>query len=269
MVKIFIISLILILVNSALQWGQQGHQMVAQIASNRLSSKVSSIVKQFLGDKTLAQVSTLPDIYVHTNAGDWSGPCHYADLPTGATHFKWEYCPGFCVVKSVQNYTKILDSEANKVVKCKYGDEIEPCALEFLTHYVGDIHQPLHIGWESDLGGNTIKADFFGKMANLHSVWDTSIIAKWNPDINTAIEFIEKMIKENPDQVNKYLSDMNAVSWADESHDLIKSTVYDFKTENGVAIIDEAYYERNLPLIWQRLIAASVRLGKAIEDSLA
>lgn len=49
-------------------------------------------------------------------------------------------------------------------------------ALRFLVHFVGDVHQPLHVGFTSDMGGNTIKVKFFSTSTNLHSVWDTYII---------------------------------------------------------------------------------------------
>jgi len=263
-----VVCLILLVVPYSLQWGQNGHEIVAQIASTRLTARAQSRVSQMIGSKTLEEISTLPDDYAHSTQGKWSAPCHYADLPTGASKFEMKFCPDFCVVKSVDNYTDILHSESNSVIKCNYGSGVEPCALEFLVHFVGDIHQPLHVGWESDLGGNTVKCDFFGKSTNLHSVWDTSIIMKWNPDVDSAVAFLQNMIKSDPTTVNKYLSDMDPLDWADESHDLVESTVYDYDTKNGVAQIDEDYYNRNLPLIWQRLIAASVRLAQAIEDNI-
>ena len=37
------------------------------------------------------------------------------------------------------------------------------------------MHRPMHSGHCSDRGGNTIPAPFFGKPANLHSIWDTSL----------------------------------------------------------------------------------------------
>ena len=80
-------------------------------------------------------------------------------------------------------------------------------ALMFLTHLVGDLHQPLHSSRKSDVGGNSIKVYFnvstsnddstvqwyYGSMSppslpsdrfekrshwNLHSVWDSGIIEK-------------------------------------------------------------------------------------------
>ncbi|MFT3752236.1 MAG: S1/P1 nuclease [Paludibacter sp.] len=49
-------------------------------------------------------------------------------------------------------------------------------ALKFLIHFIGDLHQPLHLGRLSDLGGNRIDYNWFGKKTNLHTVWDGLLI---------------------------------------------------------------------------------------------
>lgn len=40
----------------------------------------------------------------------------------------------------------------------------------FLAHFVGDIHQPLHAGFEADEGGNTILVHWYRRKSNLHHV---------------------------------------------------------------------------------------------------
>ena len=43
-------------------------------------------------------------------------------------------------------------------------------------HYVGDIHQPLHIGRVEERGVNGIKVNWFKEPSNLHTVWDSKLI---------------------------------------------------------------------------------------------
>ena len=47
-------------------------------------------------------------------------------------------------------------------------------ALAFLTHFVGDLHQPMHAGDHGDLGGNRVAANYgvIGGRANFHGIWD-------------------------------------------------------------------------------------------------
>ena len=50
-------------------------------------------------------------------------------------------------------------------------------ALQFLIHFLGDIHQPLHDEAIS-VGGNKIKVKFDGKTTNLHAIWDSNLPEK-------------------------------------------------------------------------------------------
>ena len=53
-------------------------------------------------------------------------------------------------------------------------------ALRFLGHFVGDLHQPLHVGFAEDAGGNTINVHWNTGMGmvnhKLHAVWDSDIL---------------------------------------------------------------------------------------------
>lgn len=49
--------------------------------------------------------------------------------------------------------------------------------LRFLIHFLGDIHQPLHLTGRLR-GGNNALFTFEGRVRSLHSVWDSGIITK-------------------------------------------------------------------------------------------
>jgi len=175
-------------------------------------------------------------------------------------------CVGFCVVKSIQNYTNILQGE--QPFHCDFTEGEEPCALEFLTHFVGDCHQPLHVSYEYDRGGNDVKVSFFGTATNLHAVWDTNIIEKWNDDWQSAASDLQDFIDQNPNIVDSYTADMDPLSWADESFMYVQTTCYNFTqdTRDGTIVLGDAYYDRNLPIIQQRLIAGGVRLAAVFDN---
>src|SRR5689334_18858800 len=67
-------------------------------------------------------------------------------------------------------------------------------ALKFLTHYVGDIHQPLHIGCKKDKGGNSIEVQLFSRRTNLHAVWDDGIIKTRGMDYGPYTRKLESAI---------------------------------------------------------------------------
>ena len=45
-----------------------------------------------------------------------------------------------------------------------------------MVHLVGDLHQPLHVGFLDDLSGTKTKVTFRGKEQTLHELWDTGIL---------------------------------------------------------------------------------------------
>ncbi len=75
----------------------------------------------------------------------------------------------------------------------------KPIAIILLAHYVGDIHQPLHVGAEyfdgdgkpvdpdkggtglADEGGNTITIPFAGSRKKLHGYWDNDAVSALLP----------------------------------------------------------------------------------------
>jgi hypothetical protein len=74
--------------------------------------------------------------------------------------------------RPVQNYTaRMVDSSL------PFDQQQE--ALKFATHFIGDIHQPLHVGFTTDKGGNTYVGTFEGQSGvNLHMVRDDHFTAR-------------------------------------------------------------------------------------------
>jgi len=98
-----------------------------------------------------------------------ASPWHYVNIGDDETYETAQKNPEGDVVEAIQRLTGVLrDSQAtpqDKVV-----------AVKFLVHFVGDIHQPLHVGRHDDQGGNTIQVQWFGAPSNLHKVWDEQLI---------------------------------------------------------------------------------------------
>jgi len=99
------------------------------------------------------------------------------------------------------------------------------------------------------------------------------MIQKWDNNLSHAISDLEDMISQEPDLIQQYLSQMDPMIWADESFHYVLTTVYNFSThepkkyfENVAADphLGKAYYDRNLPIVQQRLIAGGVRLAQLL-----
>ncbi|KAI0294852.1 S1/P1 nuclease-domain-containing protein [Multifurca ochricompacta] len=182
-----------------LAWGAAGHEIVATIAQSYLDSRVLNTVCSILAsDVEVDQIRGDAPCYLSTvaswadkirNHARWSGPLHYVgavgDHPSDNCLFPgsggWEGRERGNVLDAIQNVSSILvdfarvstPSSATVIAAPEQAQE----ALKFLIHFVGDMHQPLHLTGR-DRGGNGDKVSWDGRVTNLHSVWDTSLIAK-------------------------------------------------------------------------------------------
>jgi hypothetical protein len=100
---------------------------------------------------------------------------------------KPQYDRSACVVTAIKKDFEVLSSNnASQAQKL--------ASLKFLGHWVGDIHQPLHVSFEGDRGGNNILVT--GECGyNLHSAWDSCLVVKAvGADVGTAATDLMKSI---------------------------------------------------------------------------
>jgi S1/P1 Nuclease len=280
----------------------------------------------------LANVANWADIVRYTHDYHWSAPLHFIDIRDDEIlngcpimdpenygwkndcHFLYERdCPhDVCVSGAIMNYSSLLLA-SSKVMSCTKGSmrvrriqsdiskraEASPLvSLKFLTHFVGDIHQPLHVSRKTDIGGNKIEVNFDPLLQNhdeillnelkstkkswsLHSVWDDGIIEKTLSELfHGSREGFEKdLIK----QLDAYTADGEltlwlicadgrrqdcTTQWAEESLEYALSWAY--RNEHGNDIhegddISDKYYRTRLPILQRRLVAAGVRLAITLE----
>ncbi|MEZ4931966.1 MAG: S1/P1 nuclease [Saprospiraceae bacterium] len=112
-----------------------------------------------------------------------------------------------------QEKTKMFDEmiDDNKAARLK--GSTKATALAFLVHFIGDVHQPMHVGKNNDYGGNKIIVQFFDKRSNLHSVWDEGIIEKEQLSFTEFSNFINKLSKKDM----KVLQQNPIEKWVSES----------------------------------------------------
>ena len=106
---------------------------------------------------------------------------HFLNVPRDTRDVSASHCADNCVLKGIEFHSARL---ANHSLEDRRRAE----ALFFLGHWIGDVHQPLHVSYTDDLGGNEIRVSggFYTAM-HLHGVWDSGIISKvpgtggWQP----------------------------------------------------------------------------------------
>jgi hypothetical protein len=231
----------------AFAWGCKGHQIVALIAENHLNPNTRVIVKEILDaapiDSTLNRYCGESGLDAFADSSTWAddersirpetAPWHYLDIPRGSAKSDVAtFCAAEgCVTKAIEAQLEILrDPTASAQAR---GD-----ALRFLIHFVGDMHQPLHLTTNNDRGGNCVPISFFelepsltnpqkeDYRPNLHSVWDTDIIERFShgQTQQQTADSLEK--KYQAQRVAWQSAGIRVGSWAWESHQLAEATAY-------------------------------------------
>lgn len=253
-------------------WGSLGHRTVAQLAYDRLAPQAKAVVDRYLDGSSLASAAVYPDAY-RSNGGAWSSSLHYVNFPRDATHYLPAYCgnPAQCVVAAVANYTRRVNLEGLKGPMCGFTKGQMPCPLSFLAHFIGDIHQPLHCGYADDKGGNNVKVTFFGKSTNLHSLWDSAMLERFEPKETLLVQYLEEKIADSPAKVKQWLSAMDPAEWAEANFQIVRHDAYRFQDPQAARAVEitEEYYAHNAPIILDQLAAAGVRLAYLLNSAFA
>ena len=236
-------------------WGANGHRIVGEIAEHYLSDEAQAGIQALVGDTSLAHLATWPDEIRSNPAWDCSAPWHYITIDDGLNYATARKNRSGDVVEAMKRQETILRDPAMSVA-------LKRNALKFLVHFVGDVHQPLHVGRGGDRGGNSVTVLWFGETTNLHSVWDTKIIEQQQLSFTEFARFIDHPTEEQIDD----WQDSTCLDWAAESVDL-RGQLYGVEDlsrhvdREGRFNLSYAYAYEKTPIVERRLLQAGVRLA--------
>jgi hypothetical protein len=141
-------------------------------------------------------------------------------------------------------------------------------ALKFLGHFVGDIHQPLHVGYGDDLGGNRVHACVpTDDSSNLHAVWDGFIVGRRMAEGGVDWRSYGARLQGEIRPVHRsQWSSADPRDWANESYALVEDEVYGDPLD---ACLTGAYAAAHAETVERRLKQAGVRLGALLNRLFA
>ena len=253
--RLLLAASLLLVPASAHAWGTLGHRLTARLAMDYLSSDARKEISRLLGGQSLADASTWADS-IRSERRETS-PWHYINVPVDSSFEGWaRFCPPEgCVLSAIDRYATILADR-------KRPDAERAEALRFLIHFIGDLHQPLHVGERGDRGGNNVKVTWEGRPTNLHAVWDTYLISSAGLDED---EWLGRLRKTAERMHRKEVASGGAAEWGAESHALARDHVYDLPSPPELA---GGYAAEHLPLAEQRLAQAGIRLAALLNRLL-
>ena len=239
-------------VPAAFAWGPTGHRVVALIAEDHLDAATRAEVRIVLGGESIAAASTWADEVRERRTWRQSGPWHYVNIDDGETYESSRKNRRGDILRAIERFERDLARRGSSPAK-------RANALRFLIHFVGDLHQPLHVGRWADRGGNSINVTWFGEPVNLHQVWDSRIISRRRMSFE---RWAKSLPRPRPEQAARW-ADSEPLDWAAESQAL-RSQIYRI----GDGKLGKRYFESNLPIVRERLAQAGVRLAAFLERTL-
>lgn len=195
-------------------WGDNGHRAVGLIAEKHLNPNGRSLKKEILGNEKFARAATWADEIRSDPNFKAIAPYHFMTIPQGSEYHEGDAPQeGDLYVGITNNLQRITDESLSKSERIQ--------SLRLLIHFVGDLHQPLHVGTGSDRGANWCMVKWFGETKNLHEVWDSELFQSLKLSFT---EYVDLIRTPNPEEVQTW-TNSGLSDWIKESI-AIRDTVY-------------------------------------------
>ena len=272
-------------------WGGDGHRIVGEIAWLRLDEPTKERVREFMPQgryHTLSEASVWADSHARSRKQyDWVEPLHYIVVDPKAAHVVVDSinCPkGNCVVEAINRFARVLEDPAE-------GRDAKIEALRLLAHFVGDVHQPLHVSFADGCGGCTVQLQTPGGKMTLHELWDTGVLEQdllrryeqetelsdeemMRQDVTPRWRLLAReLVKEtlDPDHMSPSrpaivdsVETLDSRVWAEESFQLTRSPL--FRVSDS---IPDTYVDEAIPIVEARLRQAGFRLAAILSEAFS
>lgn len=187
----------------AAAWGRDGHQIVAEVAILRLKTlKANKTLKSIFAllkskpetfmlkkPSTLRAAATWPDDVRGSDEYAFADDLHFVSIVLNKSVDKDKFdrlkqCrksnripEGVCVIGALEHYVKVLGTSNSTKARLE--------ALAFITHFMGDLHQPLHTSEDMDFVFNNKPGDRGG---NFRFIFYLNSAAFNSSDINSCLQ---------------------------------------------------------------------------------
>lgn len=235
-------------------WGQKGHDTVAYIAEQHLTPTTKTAIDSLLNGYSIVYWANWLDNASHTDEYAYTKTWHYKNIDADQTFETAPEIPEGNIIRAIYEQTGILQNSETSA------DE-KSLALKMVVHFLGDIHQPMHMGRATDRGGNSHIVNFFDKSTNLHSVWDTDILEAGHRWSHT--EWQREIDRLSPQVSESIIAGQEPESWGKETYE-ISCEIYE-STPQGTTLGYD-YIARWTPVIEMQLEKGGLRLADLLNS---
>ncbi len=238
--------------SASYDWGKTGHRVTGEIADAYLTNRTRRIVEKILNGQSMALVSNHADDIKSDKVYRKYGPWHYVNFPFDKKYGEETPSEHGDLVQGINKCIAVLRNE-------KSSTEDKAFYLKMLIHFIGDLHQPLHVGRGEDKGGNDIQVRWFNEGSNLHRVWDSDMIDYYNMSY-TELSLNTKVLSKK--QI-KVIQEGSIVDWVHESQELAKKV---YGSANAGEKLGYRYMYDYFPMVRTQLQKGGIRLAKILNE---
>ena len=242
---VFFIASLLSLTN----WGSTGHRALAEVASFYLTENAKNKINEILDGETIVTVSMYADDIRSDNRYDKYYDWHFINMELDEDYEDAVPSEKGDVFIAINKCLDILESDS-------LTDSDKSFYLKLLIHFIGDLHQPMHIGRYEDRGGNRVYVKWFGRNSNLHRVWDSEMINGYNMSYSELAKNLS-----TPENLEIEFERDDIIDWVNETHS------YTRKIYNDVSIDDNLGYEyqyQNFQIVRELILKGGMRLASVL-----
>ena len=252
------------LVDNGWAWGDMGHTVVCEIAFRLAVPDTRAAIRKLIRSDpqfdTFAESCIFPD-HPRKRASE-----HFINLSRDSKGLTSDACPQSdkCLLTAIKDDASIISSKSER-----QRDKL--LALKFLGHWLGDIHQPLHVSFEDDRGGNDITVSG-ACSGTFHSAWDTCLVHKAvGDDVSSAAT---DLIETIAPAMSERWTATDPRDWANESFAIAEAINTKYCVMHGMScdpadsrhvVIDDAYIVATAPVVREQLQKAGVRLAHILD----
>ena len=157
---------------------------------------------------------------------------------------------------------RVLEEEGETSKNKDKNKEMLKASLAWLSHLVGDLHQPLHVGNSEDRGGTRIKVKTYRGEKNIHSLWDSGILNMYGMSYSELYTKLKTTLFLNEEE-NTELTKTCVMDWMLETRAHAKNLAYKVKENER---LPEKYIHDSLDLIEKQLFKAGYRLAYLLNN---
>lgn len=236
-------------------WGQKGHDVTAYIAKCHLTPAAADSVSAILDGRSLVYWANWLDNASYQPDYRYTKTWHYKNIDAGTDYADAPINPDGDVVTGINEQIDVLKGNSSRTRKA--------LALKILTHLLGDLHQPLHLGHASDRGGNEVKIKFFDNETKLHSAWDSKLpeaAHKWSYS-----EWQQQIDRLSPDAESEVTAG-TPDDWARETAEIATRVYNYFPKGSRMSYNQIAYWT---PVVEQQFLRGGLRLASLLNSIFA